>query len=167
MKFRQHVGHNEAAQPDCPVQFNFPDDPPHFPNVSFDFGVGISQQTLANDDRRTVDWWKRIAWDWRENVRAGVNEFLSKMSHTHHTGDAWTEWMWRAWKAYNGTGPQATQYANTLQASPEGQLVRNSDPVPADWHPVVAPILTASDREPAPPWPLYELPAFESSTRYA
>jgi hypothetical protein len=148
--FRQGFGHLSPVQPNCTVAFDFPNDPPNFPLATFDFGIGISQLTWLGDG--TPDWWKRVAWDWRQNALQGINHFFSKMLHNHQANDTWKTWIWRSWKANNGSGDQATAYANTLQASPEGALI-SAQPAPANWQSQCIDLSAPSDRNSAPPWP--------------
>lgn len=125
MHFIQKHHHN-PAQPDCAVVFDWPDDPEHFPNVSFDWGVGILQYTKLWG--RTIG--RETVWDWRASIRRGVNEFFGALQDPYHTNITWRDWAMAAWQNYNGSGAQAQAYAVTVGASPEGQLVSH-DPVPA------------------------------------
>jgi hypothetical protein len=109
------------------VRFDWPDDPPNFPLATFDFGVGISQYTRL-PDRPLV---REVAWDWRENIRSGLNLFLtSNLRDEHRAGLTWRDWARRAWTRYNGGGRDARDYATRLAASPIGLEV-SSSPVPA------------------------------------
>jgi len=109
--------HADPVQPDCRVRFDWPGDPPGYPLASFDFGVGISQWT--HPDRLTPE----IAWDWRENIRIGVNLFLDALGRCYRPGLTWKDWALAAWAAYNGSGPAASAYARLLAAGADGGLV--------------------------------------------
>jgi hypothetical protein len=122
MTFKQKHHNNDTHQPNCTVNCDFPDDPEWFPNVSFDFGVGISQFTKTLG--RTIE--PAVAWDWRGNVNIGINLFLSNLRATKKPGDTWIQWARKAWKRYNGSGPQAVIYANNLATSADGQQVATS-----------------------------------------
>lgn len=108
------------------LRFDWPDDPPNFPLATFDFGVGISQYTRLQN-RPIV---REVAWDWRENIRSGLNLFLTNLRDQHRAGMTWRDWARRAWTRYNGGGADARAYATRLAASPIGQEV-SSSPVPA------------------------------------
>jgi len=150
MHFRQVHHKKRVNQPDCDVLFDWPDDPSHYPSVSFDWGVGISQFTKTAG----VIIGRGPAWDWRENIIAGINEFFGKMHAQFHVHSTWREWAKRSWKAYNGSGPQATAYANTLEALPDGQAVVTTNiPIPFDQNAETAQ-LTGQPARPNPPaWP--------------
>jgi hypothetical protein len=66
----------DVDQPDCRIRFAWPYDPPGFPFVTFDFGVGISQFTQLRSQTVT----ESIAWNWNENMKAGVNILLEKLA---------------------------------------------------------------------------------------
>lgn len=119
MTFTKPYHGNDPSQPDCPVEFVWPADPAQFPLASFDFGVGISQFTEVGDQKVTPE----IAWDWRENVRQAVNLFFPKLRREFTPGITWLEWAMRGWAAYNGSGPQAEQYARMVSQTPEGAKV--------------------------------------------
>lgn len=154
MIFRQKHHHNDPTQPDCNVLFDWPDDPEHFPSVSFDWGVGISQYTKTLG----ITVGAATAWDWRENIKRGINEFLGKLSHHYTTGLTWRQWAHRSWKAYNGSGPQADAYANTLEALPEGQAVSNAViPATTDIGALTAPLPDPPDLGTPPDWPPFPL----------
>ena len=121
--------HDTAAQPDCKVAFAWPADPPNFPSVAFDYGVGISQYTRVGGQSISSD----IAWDWRENIRAGVNLFLqNKLKPRLKPGMSWRDWAAAAWAAYNGSGEAAKNYAAKLAASADGVKV-SGQPVPGGF----------------------------------
>jgi len=126
MTFKQKHHHN-AAQPDCTVLFDWPDDPAHFPLATFDWGIGATQYTKVGN--RVIG--AATAWDWRENVRAGMNELLDAMADSYKPSKTWRQWAHQAWRDYNGSGAQAEAYADTVEASAEGQLV-STTAVPAD-----------------------------------
>lgn len=111
--------HDNPEQPDCPVTFTWPADPPNFPSAGYDYGVGISQYTRVAGQSISSD----IAWDWRENIRTGTNLFLQKLRSRLKAGMTWRECALAAWAAYNGAGAAAEQYAATLAASPNGLKV--------------------------------------------
>jgi hypothetical protein len=146
MKFTR-VHHADAAQPDCAVRFDWPDDPPGFPLASFDFGVGISQWTRVGQQRVSAD----IAWDWRENIRLGVNLLLGAVGRALKPGRSWREVARVAWTAYNGTGAAAAAYAARLAASPDGRAISTA-PAPSAAKAQVA-LLAAPAPLPEPePW---------------
>jgi hypothetical protein len=116
--------HRNASQNDCRVRFDWPNDPPHFPLASFDFGVGISQFTRVGNQRVPAE----IAWDWRENVRLGTNLLLDKLRRRFEQGMTWQRWALAGWKAYNGAGAAAERYAKKLADSLEGREI-SMDPV--------------------------------------
>ena len=121
--------HSDPAQPDCSVLFSWPADPPNFPYVTFDYGVGMTQYTRVGGQSITSD----TAWDWRDNLRCGVNLFLTrKLKRTFKPGMTWKDWARASWSAYNGTGPAAKRYAEVLAASPDGLKV-TSHPVPGTY----------------------------------
>jgi hypothetical protein len=146
--------HRDPKQPDCAVDFTWPSDPPDFPLVTFDYGVGISQYTRVAGQSISSD----MAWDWRENIRSGINLFLSnKLRPRLEPGMSWKDWALSGWAAYNGTGPAAKQYAQKLAASADG-LKLSTQPVPA---PFQIAILRSPPALPEPaPWP----PQFFSAT---
>lgn len=153
MRFRQKHHQNNASQPDCAVAFDWPDDPANFPSVSFDWGVGISQYTKIRG--RTIG--REAVWDWRANIRSGINELLDALRRTYQAGSTWRRWAKRAWKAYNGSGPQADAYANTVEALPEGQQVSAVDLADGiDLAAETAAIPSPPDRTP-PIWPPLDL----------
>lgn len=148
MNFRQRHHQNNAAQPDCRVRFNWPDDPENYPLATFDWGIGISQYTKVQG--RTIG--ARIPWDWRENLKIGVNLFLRNLTATYVAGQTWRAWAMEAWERYNGAGPQAEQYARTLRDSAEGQLV-DVTVVPALATVHLDALATAADPAAPPAWP--------------
>lgn len=134
--------HGAGQQPDCAVRFQWPAEPAGFPLISFDFGVGISQFT--DPARLTPD----IAWDWRENLRIGINLFLEKLRRVWRPGACWMDLAMSAWAAYNGTGSSAAVYARGLAASPEGSLVaRAAPPTPPHLDAVDPPAALAAPGE--------------------
>jgi hypothetical protein len=150
MTFRQKHHSNNTSQPDCTVNFNWPDDPPLFPLATFDFGVGISQYTRIGG--RVIT--REIAWDWRENIRNGINIFLRGLGNCHKANYTWREWAWEGYRRYNGSGPQAVQYANALQASADGQLVATSAlPTTLNANNETAALPAPAARQAPPAWP--------------
>ena len=150
MNFRAKHHHNDPTQPDCSVLFNWPDDPPNFPLATFDFGVGISQYTKTVG--RTIP--REVAWDWRENIKIGINLFLNHLNHTHNSTLTWKEWAHRAWKRYNGSGAQAIAYAQTLSGTTEGQKVSSSNlPNTLKLNQETAQLTLAPNPEQPPNWP--------------
>lgn len=150
MNFRQKHHGNNASQPDCNVLFNWPDDPADFPSVSFDWGVGISQYTKT----RGITVGRETAWDWRANLRRGINEFLGKMRRQYRAGSTWREWAHRSWRAYNGSGAQAEAYADSLGALAEGQQVSSARvPSTVDVTALTVPIPGEPARGLPPSWP--------------
>ena len=119
MTFRAPHHRSDPSQPDCRVRFDWPDDPPHFPLASFDFGVGIPQFTRVAGQRVSAD----VAWDWRENIRMGTNLFLAKLQRQFHPGMSWREWAFAGWRSYNGSGAAAEAYARRLSESDEGAQI--------------------------------------------
>lgn len=150
MIFRQKHHHNDPTQPDCNVLFDWPDDPENYPSVSFDWGVGISQYTKTLG----ITVGAPTAWDWRENIKRGINEFLGKLASHYVAGMTWRQWAHRSWKAYNGSGPQADAYANTLEALPDGQAVSTAAiPAGTDISALTAPLPDPPTLDPPPDWP--------------
>lgn len=137
---RRH--HLDAAQPDCRVRFDWPDDPPGFPLASFDFGVGISQFTRVGDQHVSAE----LAWDWRENIRLGTNLFLRKLVRKLAPDMTWQHLALAAWASYNGAGDAADRYARALLLSDEGSRV-SLDRIPA------APLIATIDPLPGLPAP--------------
>ena len=152
--FNQHHHHN-PNQPNCVVLFDWPDDPGHFPLASFDFGVGLSQYTKIGNQQMT----REMAWDWRENMRAGINLFLGDLHSSYHSSYTWQQWAHVAWAAYNGSGAAAENYANARAASDDGKQV-SADPLPADLDVagLTAPIPAPADRPDPPDWPPWSAP---------
>jgi hypothetical protein len=134
----------------CVVLFQWPRDPPHHPLVSFDFGVGISQYTRFPSQSIS----REIVWDWRRNCAKGINILFDKLRAKRHQGDTWRQWAWKGWKAYNGSGTAATNYANALLASAEGQQVStNTVPNALDIDTLLAALPDALTHPPPPTWP--------------
>ncbi len=140
------------------VHFAWPADPEHFPNASFDFGVGLTQETHFLHDSQPIQYWTRTAWDWQENLRTGTDEFFGKMRGHHRPGDTWHSWMMRSWKAYNGSGPRADAYAQSVSQNEYGRLV-TATALPDDWRAQAAPLPAVEDAPAAPPWPPTDLNA--------
>jgi len=139
------------------LQFDWPDDPARFPLATFDFGVGISQWTKLPGQRVS----RAIAWDWRENVRAGTNLFLTeKLRNSPRAGRTWREWARGAWRRYNGSGERAERYAENLATSVEGLRV-STRPVPPsiDIRTLTAPVPGPAPLGPPPAWPPQAAPA--------
>ena len=111
--------HADGMQPDCRVRFDWPDDPPGFPLTSFDFSVGLSEFTRGDDQIISAD----LAWDWRENVRRGVNVFLGKLRRRLQPDITWKHLALAAWAAHYGSGEAAERYAQRLGLSDEGARV--------------------------------------------
>lgn len=137
---RKH--HLDAAQADCRVRFDWPDDPPGFPLATFDFGVGLSQFTRVEGQRISA----ALAWDWRENVRLGTNLFLRKLARKLTPDMTWQHAALAAWASYNGAGDAAERYARLLLMSDEGARV-SLDRISA------APRIAALDPAPVLPTP--------------
>ena len=134
------------------VRFAWPADPEDFPNASFDFGVGLTQETHFLHDSQAIQYWTRTAWDWQENLRTGTDEFFGKMRSHHRAGDTWHSWMMRSWKAYNGSGPRADAYARSVSSNEAGRLVTDTK-MPEDWRTQAGPLPAVEDAPAAPPWP--------------
>jgi len=134
------------------VHFAWPADPKNFPYASFDFGVGLTQETHFLKDGKPLQYWTRTAWDWQENLRTGFDEFFDKMRHCHRVGDTWHSWMMRAWHNYNGGGQAAVDYAQSVSRNEFGRLVSGAA-VPSDWRTQAAPLPTVEDAPEAPSWP--------------
>ena len=142
--------HHNPPQPDCPVLFDWPDDPAHFPLVSFDWGVGASQYTKIGD--RVIG--AGPTWDWRQNVRTGINELLQALNDFYKSNLTWKQWAHGGWHDYNGSGAQADQYANTVAGSAEGQLVSGDlMPIGIDVNALTAPLPDPPNLGPPPDWP--------------
>ncbi|MGE3873129.1 MAG: M23 family metallopeptidase [Parvibaculaceae bacterium] len=139
------------------TRFEWPGDPPNYPIAAFDLGVGYSQFT--DPDRLTAS----IAWDWRENLKTGINVFLDKLRNTYLKNSTWADWALRAWSAYNGTGQknQITVYGRKLAGSPEGKLVSKGK-IPSDIKlaAFLSPLLPRPMAKPSP-WPVTGLPNIE------
>jgi hypothetical protein len=114
---RRH--HADGLQADCRARFDWPDDPPGFPLVGFDFGVGLSQFSRVDAHRIGAE----LAWDWRENVRRGTNLFLGKLRKKIQPDISWRHLALAGWTAYNGSGEAAERYAQRLALSDEGAHV--------------------------------------------
>jgi hypothetical protein len=104
------------------VLFDWPHDPENFPSVAFDFGIGIGQFTHPGEETGP------ICWDWRENVKSGVNELLDDLKDTFPHTPTWIAWARRAWSEYNTGSPNNDhgQYANALAILPDGQAISTS-----------------------------------------
>lgn len=134
------------------THFGWPADPEHFPNASFDYGVGLTQETHFLNDGQPIQYWTRTAWDWQENLRTGTDEFFGKMRSHHRTGDTWHSWMMRSWRAYNGSGPRADAYAVSVSRNEFGRLITDTA-LPRDWRTQAAPLPKTEDASAPPPWP--------------
>lgn len=134
------------------VDFIWPSDPANFPSVAFDFGIGLGQFTHPGQE--TVS----ICWDWRENLKAGVNELLEDLRSTFAANLSWRDWAKRAWSTYNAGSPTSSAglaYAATLQALPDGQLIAMANlPAGFDHMGQTAAIPVAPFPPPAAPWPV-------------
>jgi hypothetical protein len=127
--------------------FDWPDDPPGYPVGAFDFGVGLSQFTHP-DELTTA-----MAWDWRENMNAGVNVFLAACRRSHRPTLTWMGWAKKGWTGYNGSA----DYAEKRAQSDDGKKI------PADKLPkglnlaaLTAPLKPAPT-PPKPKWPVKTL----------
>jgi phospholipase C len=134
------------------VVFNWPPDPANFPSVAFDYGIGLGQFTHPGEE--TVS----ICWDWRENLKAGVNELLEDLRSTFAANLTWRDWAKRAWSTYNAGSPTSAAglaYAATLQALPDGQLIATAN-LPAGFDHIgqTAAIPMAPFPPPPTPWPV-------------
>lgn len=134
---RRH--HVDGGQPECRIRVDWPDDPPGFPLVSYDFGVGLSQ--FSRIDNHVIN--AALAWDWRENVRRGTNLYLGKVRRKLQPDMTWKHLALAAWAAYNGSGEGADRYAQRLALSEEGAAV-SFEPVSTDPY-------LASIESPLPP----------------
>ncbi|HXU80201.1 MAG TPA: hypothetical protein VN914_02315 [Polyangia bacterium] len=153
MRFRNDKQHQGGApgQTECAVRFDWPDDPPHFPLATYDFGIGISQYTRTA--RQMIN--AGVVWDWRENIKRGFNILMDKMRIKYPAGGGtWRTWARASWSAYNGKGDQAVAYAQTLSESPNGKQVTN-DPLPSlgTLTPELAPLSQRPTSAAAPAWP--------------
>jgi hypothetical protein len=144
------------------VQFDYPDDPPGFPLVAFDFGVGIMQYTKVNGQVVTP----RIVWDWRENLRAGINLFLGeKMSAAYRHlrssrqgGFTWRDWAYQGWGRYNGSwsrsSPQSPYSDHIRDHSPQYPLISTGRvPATTEAHPDTRALPEPDRLAPPPAWP--------------
>jgi hypothetical protein len=134
------------------VRFNWPNDPANFPAVAFDFGIGLGQFTHPGQETTAV------CWDWRENLKAGINELLADLRSTFTPTSTWTEWATKAWSTYNAGSPTSSaglNYARTLLALPDGKLI-SSGGLPAGFNLMtqIAPIPMAPATPAARPWPV-------------
>ena len=138
------------------MTFTHPEDPPGFPLASFDFGVGISQITWFRTRALSAD----ECWDWRENIKAGMNLFFAALRVTYPSSAAaraaltWRQWAKKAWARYNGSGEAATRYANDVEGNEEGSQVPET-PVPTSVNLDVeaASVPPSPALPPPPPWP--------------
>ncbi len=132
------------------VLFQWPSDPENFPSVAFDFGIGLAQFTHPGAE--TV----AICWDWRENLKSGINELLDDLRRTYAPNLTWQAWATRAWSTYNAgtpTSPAGLAYAATLLALPDGKLISpNTLPAGFDLVQQTAPLPMAPFAPPAR-WP--------------
>jgi hypothetical protein len=91
--------HSDPKCKHCKISFEFPGDPPDFPIVGFDYGIGITQYTwTTGQDARPG---ARLFWNWQENLRKGLHLYLMEkaipaLKDVAHklSGDA------RSWKAF-------------------------------------------------------------------
>jgi hypothetical protein len=140
---RRH--HVDGLQPDCRFRADWPDDPPGFPLTSFDFGVGLAQ--FSRVDAQAIS--AELAWDWRENVRRGVNLLLGKLRRRIQPDITWKHLALAGWAAYYGSGEAADRYAQRLALSDEGERVSLE---PASASPHLALLEAPRPLEPARPW---------------
>ena len=134
----------------CRQLFDFPDDPPGYPNIAFDFGVGISQYTRVAGQHISA----ALVWDWRENIKEGINLLLTrKLTQTYQRGMTWAAWARAGWMAYNGTGARAAAYAQRLALSADGQAITDDHVNPDTVKALTAPLPAAPAMRPAPSWP--------------
>ncbi|MDB5530330.1 MAG: hypothetical protein JWR51_3433 [Devosia sp.] len=124
------------------VRFTWPRDPTRYPVGAFDFGIGLSQFTHPNDLAAS------IAWDWRDNMRAGINIFLDALRKTHKAGITWIDWAIAGWTRYNG----APAYAAERAKSDDGKLV-SKQAMPAGLN--VAALTKVLPLTVAPTWPAW------------
>jgi len=150
MTFSQRHHQDHTEQPDCVVSYDFPDDPADYPMVAFDFGIGVSQYTVTPHQPCSAG----VVWDWRENVKKGINVLFGKMNHTYKKATDWNKWAELSWAAYNGTGAQAERYGRDLLVSAEGrQIVNGPLPTQASLAHDLAPLSGLADQGAAPDWP--------------
>lgn len=137
------------------TRFDWPHDPANFPAVAFDFGIGLGQFTHPGEE--TIS----ICWDWRENLKAGINELLSDLGSTFARNLSWRDWAVRAWSTYNAgsaTSAAGLEYARKLMNLPDGQLISAGSPPPGfdPTHQTAA--VPQAPSPPAPgPWPLAQV----------
>ncbi|MGU3655993.1 M15 family metallopeptidase [Methylobacterium fujisawaense] len=156
-KFKQFRTTRYGGDRYAGTSFRWPADPADFPIASFDFGIGMSQFT--DPGRLNAS----IAWDWRDNLRAGINVFLGKLRACHRPGITWHAWALRAWQRYNGSGERAKAYAKRLSESSDGKAVPSTKvPASLDLVAFTAPLALATPPD-WPAWPVTELaPGTES-----
>lgn len=113
------------------VTFSFPADPPHFPFATFDYGIGLTQQTYDGSSATAIT--SQTAWSWKVNVKAGIRELFSKMNRVKSKSsvDTWEDLAMWAWSAYNGRQSRNNAYSNALRANQYGQHI-STDSLPAD-----------------------------------
>jgi hypothetical protein len=99
------------------VRFDWSHDPPKFPSVAFDYGIGFGQFT--HPGKETVG----ICWDWRDNLDAGMNELLDDLRATFAAGESFIGWAKNAWSMYNTGSAAPSSYATRLANSPDGKRV--------------------------------------------
>jgi hypothetical protein len=113
----------DEKQPPCPLHMVWPYDPPGFPLVTCDFGVGISQFTQLRGQNVT----ETIAWNWKENMRHGVNVLLGKLAASFAPPKpgkkpkvrptTWIEWAMQGWQGYNASKSYADGRRNSVEAA--------------------------------------------------
>lgn len=132
------------------VRFDWPDDPPSYPVAAFDFGVGLSQYTHPNSLTTS------IAWDWRDNMNAGINIFLDALRGNYKPGMTWAEWAVIGWTRYNGSA----SYAQERLKSVDGKLV-STEKIPGGTNikAITEPLALVQ----APKWPVWPVTGLEAA----
>ena len=137
-----------ANQQDCAVNMNWPDDPPGFPSITYDWGIGIAQLTSPGDAR------PHAIWDWQANVRAGAELLCEKLRSRgvfeHNT--TWSSWMASGLQLYNGVGGQADRYRQSLTRSAYFSQIPDT-PRPANARQSLPRFTWQEPRVDPPAWP--------------
>ncbi|MBD0321430.1 MAG: hypothetical protein ICV87_13910 [Gemmatimonadetes bacterium] len=142
------------------VRFDYPDDPPDFPLVAFDFGVGILQFTrVAGQVVKPA-----MVWNWQENLQASFNIFFLKLGEAYtwlranRPGFTWRDWAYQSWGRYNGSwsssDPQSDYSAHIRDRwAGYSQISSARVPAAAATHPDTRRLTGSSPLGPPPAWP--------------
>ncbi len=148
--FKQFASSHQRWTTYSGVRFDWPDDPPGYPVAAFDFGVGLSQFTHPGSMTAS------IAWDWRDNMNAGINIFLEALRDKYKPGMTWAEWAVIGWTRYNGSA----SYAQERLKSVDGKLVSTDKiPVGTNIRAITEPLALAQ----APKWPVWPVTGLDAA----